>query len=188
MARYRVGVFAIEGDWSPKLTDRLTIEPLLAFMRSSRSVDVVHRRVGTPEAFADVAGRWHQKQYRRYILGWFALHGSPGAVHFGRRRVLTLEQMGDLLEDRAKGKFIYFGSCETLRVPRGEIESFRQRTGARAVAGYVREVDWFESAAFEILLLDAFTWYRRSDAIERFLREKHSGLAKRVGFKMYYGT
>jgi hypothetical protein len=44
-----------------------------------------------------------------------------------------------------------------------------------------------ESAAFDLLLFDALTQYKRMDAVERYLRKNHGQLARRLGLTMFYG-
>ncbi len=53
------------------------------------------------------------------------------------------------------GKVIYLGSCATLHVSNDRMEEFLDATGAAAVCGYTRNVDWFASGAFDIMLLSA---------------------------------
>lgn len=161
------------------------MRPLLETLRGMGQIEFVHRLVATPEAFAEYVRRWGQKQYARYTIGYFALHGSPGYVWFGRRK-LALGDLGELLRGQCKGRTIYFGSCATLDVDQDEIDAFRTTTGARAVVGYVEEVGWLESAAFDLLLLDAMARYRRADALERSMRTQYADFVERLGFTVHY--
>ncbi len=185
--RRKPGIFCLEGEWSSKLTDRSSVEPLLKTLEQVGRIDYIYRRVTTFDALVEQVQRWGQKQYRSYAVGYFAFHGSPGFLHSGRRRV-SLSDLGDMLRGTCRGKMLYFGACETIDIGRREVDAFRQVTGARAVMGFTHSVDWLESAAFDLLLLDALTYYRRSDKIEGWMRGEHGQLCRRLGFKIVYGT
>jgi hypothetical protein len=43
-----------------------------------------------------------------------------------------------------------------------------------------------ESTAFDLLLFDTFSRYKRIDAIERHLFRDHGQLARHLGFKLYH--
>ena len=53
-------------------------------------------------------------------------------------------------------------------------------------AGFTRDIDWHESAAFDLILFEALTYYQRIDAVDRWLRENYGPLARRLGFRMVY--
>jgi hypothetical protein len=48
---------------------------------------------------------------------------------------------------------VHLGGCGTLRTSREQLKRFRKQTGALAVTGYTRSMDWHEAVAFEVLLL-----------------------------------
>lgn len=180
------GIFAIEGGWSPRLTDEMSVRPLLELLEGVGRVRFIHRDVSTLEGLINMARKWPQRQYSRYPLGYFSFHGGPGYLLLGRRSI-TLEQLGEELRGACQGKTIYFGSCSALGIPRREAERFRRVTDAKVVAGYRRDVRWVESAAFDLLLFEALTYYRRADAVERWLRSEYHSLVSKLGFVMYYG-
>ena len=47
---------------------------------------------------------------------------------------------------------------------------------------------WLESAAFDLLLLEALTRYRRADGVENWLRKQYPSMVDRLGFVMHYGS
>jgi hypothetical protein len=179
------GVFCIEGPWSPRLTDRKSVKPLLELLEDVGRVGWVHRQVTVWEALEQVTEQWCQKQYSKFPFGYFAFHGSPGMIHFGRDRV-SLEELGDLLAGSCAGKIIHFGSCKTLQVPKKRIDDFQRQTRARAVTGFRRDVDWIESAAFELLLIDASMRFKRRDSFKNHMNGTYNGLARKLGFDIHY--
>jgi hypothetical protein len=74
-----------------------------------------------------------------------------------------------------------------LDIPKKEVEAFRKTTKVQCLAGYVEDVGWYAVAAFELVLLEAFTYYRRANAVEDWLANQYPGLVRKLGFRMYYG-
>lgn len=92
------------------------------------------------------------------------------------------------LRGRLAGRIVYFGSCAVFGVEPEEIEHFRKVTHAKAVCGYVHDVEQFEAASFELLLFSALIWNVRSDAVDNYLQATASGLYEQLGFEFYYGA
>ena len=182
--RSKPGIFCLEGQWSPSLKDGSTVRPLLEFLANTDRINFIYRDVGTPTELRHYVEQWTRRAYGAYPIGYFAFHGDPGCLYIGGT-ALDLEDVGDLLAGTCEGKILYFGSCSTLQVGRGRIDAFRHRTRARSVCGYVKPIDWFPSAAFELMLFDALTCYKRLDAAERWLRTSYPGLVRQLGFRLY---
>lgn len=180
------GIFCFEGRWAANLADPRSVRHLLDFLKASGKVNFIYRDVNTIEELSFLVHRWTDRQYARYSLGYFGFHGKPGHLVVGRKKV-SLGELGDLLKGKCAGRTIYFGSCEVFNIPKRDIREFRRQTRARCVAGYTTDVDWFEASAFDLLLFEALTWYRRMDAVEDWLKKHHGGMVRRLGFEMYYG-
>lgn len=185
---YRVpGIFCIEGGWSNRLTSKQSVRPLLEYLDAVGEIRFLHERARTPEMTLHLLRTWTQRQYDPFPLGYLGFHGGPGCLLFGRQR-LTIDELGDVLQGGCAGRTLYFGSCAFLNLDRRRIQAFRRRTRARCVAGYRKDIDWFESAAFDVLLFEALTRYQRVDAAHRWLRTRYPGMVRSLGFAMYYGS
>lgn len=180
------GVFCVEAAWSPRLTDRTSVLPLLETLERVGAVRSIHDKVHTRDEFLGLVRRWSQRQYDDYKLGYLVGHGSSGTIHVGRRRI-TLEDLADELAGKLQGKTVHFGSCSIFDVEQEAIEEFRRLTNAKAVCGYTEDVDWLESAAFDLLLCHGLTCWTKSDAVDRFLQRSAGGLYEELGFEYYYG-
>ena len=121
---------------------------------------------------------------------YLAFHGKSRAIWLGERREnsLNLSELAELLDGSCRGRVIHFGTCGTLDIHGREINTFLRQTGALAVSGFKKDVDWLRSAAFEILVIDglqevSFTrpGMRR---FERKLKETAPGLFRNLGFRM----
>jgi hypothetical protein len=168
------------------LRNQQSIRPLLEFLETSRMIKgYVYRDVSTIGEFENLILRWTNKRYSRYPIGYLGFHGSPGIIHIGRRDV-NLDYLGGLLEGRCQGKSIYFGACGVLDIPRREAQAFRRRIRAKCICGYREDVDWFESSAFDILLLDCLSYYSHPRSTDEWLKSEQRSLVRNLDFKIYY--
>lgn len=177
------GVFLLEGQWTPKLTGTDSVLPLITYMRGIGMISsMAHRYVDTTEGLLQAARQWGQKQYDHLQLGYFGFHGDPGALRLGRTLV-PLDDLAEVLRARCGNRIIYFGSCSVFAGKADETEHFLKITGARAVIGYTRDVEWVESSAFDLLLFDALTRYQRLRPAETWLRTTHRDFCDRLGLR-----
>ena len=181
-ARTIPGVFCLEGPWSTRLDDVSSVRPLLDLLERRRVIRYIHRDAATVDEFDFYMRQWTQKRYANYSFGYLGFHGEENAIQIGRR-FLTLEELAELLDGRCRGRTIYLGSCATLCISTARIEAFRAAVGARAVCGYVEDVDWIESAAFDLNLIDAVIDAKRIDAGFRRLHKRHLGECRQLGFR-----
>lgn len=187
--RFRpLGVACFEGYWESDLTDRQSVLPVLDLLERQEWISFVHRHVGTEEQLVADLRRWTQKKYDRFPVAFLAFHGSPGAVYVGHKKV-SLQHLGEQLKNRCQGRLFYVAGCSSLDGDgRTELASnlaeFRDRTKARAVCGYSSDVDWMESAAFELLLFSWLSWYPRTriDAPFKRLHREYPELVELLGF------
>ncbi|MCB0976485.1 MAG: hypothetical protein KDB02_03405 [Acidimicrobiales bacterium] len=180
--RSKPGVFCLEGMWEPDLRKKSSVFPLLQLLHQLDEVNFIHRDVASEEELATYARLWSQKRYSDYRVGYLAFHRRPGSIMLGRRP-LPLEWLADAFGPTLAGKVLYFGSCSTLSIPREEIETFRRQTKATAVVGYTRDVDWIESAAFELHLLTALSRYRQVPSALRWLDTTYRSVTSHLGFR-----
>ncbi|MSQ30122.1 MAG: hypothetical protein EXR68_06525 [Dehalococcoidia bacterium] len=185
MSKQRAKVFCLEGLWSSRLTDRRSARPLLETLERVGAIESLWASIPNEDALAAVLRSWAQRQYDRYSIGYLAFHGEPGFIILERRKV-SLDELAELIGSRCRGKVIYFGACETLNIPGAQVEAFRRATGAKAVVGYTKQVDWLESGSFELLLLEALTSLR-IDAAERWMLRRHGQFSTLLGLKFVRG-
>ena len=179
------GILCLEGEWSTRLTDTSTVHPILELLAHQQQIKFIHKDVGTPDELEHYLNKWLQKQYDEFNVGYLAFHGEPGAILLGRRRV-DLDTISGIINKRGGGRILHFGSCSTLDIAPRHIRGFLTETRVKAVCGYREDVDWLESAAFEVLLVEALTYYRRVDAAYNHLRKNYLNLCRRLQFKMVW--
>lgn len=180
------GIFCLEGAWDPKLTDPSTVRPLLELLAGRKEIKFIHKDVATVNELQHYLNKWLQTQYESFSVGFLAFHGTRGKLSLGRRQV-TLEMLAEFIGGRGSGRILHFSSCSTLDTDEeDEIRQFLKRTKLKAVCGYRSDVEWLESAAFEVLLVEALAYYRRVDAVSNFLWKDYPNLCKRLDFRMVW--
>lgn len=176
----RPGIFCLEGEWDTDLRSRDSVEPLLQLLEHLKVAKTIHRDVATYAELEYYLHKWTQAGYKDFPILYLAAHGEEGLLRLGRESV-TMEQLGLLLKDRCRGRVIYFGSCLTLNRTDDELTAFVKQVGAKALVGYYREIDWLESASFELLLLDRLCRGSRSDAFFKQITREHGAFAGSLG-------
>lgn len=151
------GIFCLETDWSSSVGRSPSVEPMLALLQSSPLViPFVHRNVATADAFYHYLAKWTQRSHDEYPILYLAFHGVHGEVQFGdlRRRSAraSLDALEEALRGKCAGRVIHFGSCQTLGVSQRRLNRFIVETGALAVSGYEKDIDWVRSAALDFSL------------------------------------
>lgn len=189
------GVFCLEGDWEKDLRGRTTVSPVLELLERSHypAIRSIRRDVATPGELEHYLKKWRLKKYDAYPILYLGFHGDPGTLFMraGKKEPVELEWVGERLEGRCRGRIIHFGSCGTLAVHGKRLNRFLEQTGALAVCGYRADVDWIQSAAFELILLSTlqFNTFTKAglSAAERRVRQDAGTLARVLQFRMVLG-
>lgn len=116
-----------------------------------------------------------------------AFHGDRGKFLIGKNNI-SLGELADLLEGKCRGVVIYFGSCATLDIHGRTINNFLRKTGAIAVLGYTKDVDWLISSAFDVLLMNELQMEPLDSIgikdIYATIIKEYKSLAKKIDFRM----
>ncbi|MBL9150490.1 MAG: hypothetical protein JNM94_17525 [Phycisphaerae bacterium] len=187
------GIFCLETDWTG-VAKAPSVFSLLGLLRSSPlRIPSIHRHVATQDSFHHYLEKWVQVQHGDYPILYLALHGVEGEVQFGDLRRsdnhVTLDELEKALKGRCRGRVLHFSSCRTLVVTEKRVQQFLKATGAVAVSGYRRDIDWIRSAVFDLGLLacmqqNAFTAPGLRAVKSRVLR-RYGGEAKALQFRMF---
>lgn len=150
----RKGIFCLEGLWNQNLQDKITVRQMLELVERRNRVPFIHRTTATIPELEYYLGKWTQARYDHYRILYFAYHGKPGEIQFGKTGY-PVEQLGELLWGQCENSILVFSSCRTLDIDLRRIKKFLRQTNALAVCGYRSDVDWMKSFAFELLLMSA---------------------------------
>jgi hypothetical protein len=84
------GVFCFEGDWSPSIKSRQSVEPVLELLQNCGAATYIHRDVATKEEFCHYIDRWLRLSKESYRIGYLGFHGSPRTLHLSKRTSMDI--------------------------------------------------------------------------------------------------
>lgn len=179
-------IFCIEGNWTHDLKDKASIKSALDFLEHNADIKSIRKDCSAVDQFNVLLQTSLQKTYKNYGIIYLAFHGSPGVLHIGKRKKMDFESIADLLDGQAADKIIHFGSCSTLKLEGWDLRRFWKRTGALAISGYTKNIDFIESTVLDILYFRKCQEYRKIPLIQRDMKQYYGRLTNELGFKMIF--
>jgi len=150
------GIYCIEGLWDDNIRDKSTILPILDLLDKRGYCDYIYHDSATIAELEFYLKKWKVKTInKKFPILYLAFHGDKGSILINNKEEYSLEQLALFLKDKCVGKVIYFGSCSTLRMDKRLIKSFLDKTGAIAVIGYKKDIDWIQSTACDLFVFEA---------------------------------
>ncbi|TXL73472.1 hypothetical protein FHP25_21325 [Vineibacter terrae] len=141
---------------------------VLALLRSATGTPYIHRDFSTADELSFLLRECTQKKYSSYPYIYLAMHGGGAEVcvkSFAKTNLMNgtrnLDWIADQLEGRARGKVIIFSACAVMNGHGALLRKFRDKTQAKAIMGYKENVNWLESAQFELALLSGLPSKKR---------------------------
>lgn len=157
MAKAKKGIYCLEiGEWYASLKDRCSVEPVLQLLHQSpKCVPYIHRDISTFPELEFYLKKWTLGKHRDYPILYLAFHGSSGAIHLyksnGQRDTVTTDDLFQLLEGKCHRRIIHFGACSVLDMHGHKINNYLRKSGAVAISGYKKDVDWMHSSIYDLL-------------------------------------
>jgi len=174
------GIFCIEGLWNDNLKDNSSVRPILDLLCKSADVPYIYHCVATPEELMFFLKKWRQKKYNtHYPILYLSMHGTPATIKPSYNYNVSIDDVGTLLQNKCKNKVIFIGSCAVFRSNKKHLKNFLEKTNALLICGYAEYVEWMESTAFELLLLNILQKNKLNGRSLRFLLTKINGLVKK---------
>ena len=184
----------LESYWNRRLFNPSSVRGFLDALAplAQPPLAIAHRYVESGRGLAHYARRpdgvlWTDRRAWDTPVFYLAFHGKPGSV------VSVLDTIGEPALCRAfagygtENHLVYFAACGTLGGARGRAfaRKFLRASGARAVFGYAKDVDWLESMLIDLLFLRRFyaakNPWRELGAIARSVR-RDLAPARRLGW------
>lgn len=179
-------IFCLEGEWYQNdLRDQSTVETYLRFMRETFGIEYLFRKVNTRESFfkyMEQFGKYSKSKYKDYSLVYFAFHGDTNKIFFDEQEYMEINELKNIKYNPLMNRIIHFGSCRTLKLNFNELESFWYDTGARAVSGFSKNVDFLEASLFDIAYLYKLSDLKLKGTILNHMKTKYKRLYKDLGF------
>jgi hypothetical protein len=175
LKRHKKHIACLESLWDRNFEQRLTMAHIVNTLSISNGVKHAFFTCNTEPELT-----YNLRLLRRrsgYGVLYLAFHGYPGHVELDSVD-LSLDDLADRMGIGFRDWVIHFGTCETVDVPRATLRRFIQRTGVAMVVGYRGSVDWIDSAASDLLLLDWLQWYRDVGAMWRRFKRTYPDLIR----------
>ena len=207
------GIFCLEtASWDNVGKGRTSLEYFLRFLEVSSGGKIPHRHydVATKEEFLFYLDKWNRGEDRgkkirdKYPVLWLAFHGGKevNSLAIPKGGELAMHELVDCLKnEKDNDAIIHFSACCSSVNP-DKMKNLLKETGTLSVSGYNEEVGWYQSAAFELLLLAEFFDIvedvrqdglpEQSSAMQKFAIEKYKenkamvALGEELGFRMWY--
>ena len=189
------GVFCIESKWS--VGEGVSAKPMLNMLKQYHGISYIPHVANNNNTLKRWLDEWSQcDSYYGILYLWY--HGSPGSVSPDGYEEFNLNDITNMFEGGVcENCIIHFGACSVMDVDDLTRQRVLRHTGASAVSGYKKDVDWFESLAFEMLYMSCLQ-YTMSEWEEEYitprimaevwakLQEKpYRQFVKRLGFTMW---
>lgn len=187
------GVYCLETESWYNRKDPSTIEPVLQLLRHMMNVPYLHKDVATSAEFTYFLKQYAMKGFKTHPILYLGFHGfsvkGKAGISLNEPREMHIGEIEDCLRDKLRGRLVYFGSCDVMKAET-ELQAFRSNTKAGAILGYTKQVDWIESASFDMMVLSilqsvSFTKHGYG-GVDRRLQERSDTLYKKLGFKIIY--
>ena len=88
---------------------------MLHAMRDIGGINYIRRSIGTVPELECYIDKWLQKRHAGYQVGYFGFHGDPGSLWLDGKHHVSLEDFEAMIDGRADGRVIHFGSCSVMR-------------------------------------------------------------------------
>ena len=173
-------IYCVEGEWGAGVRDSESVLPILELLQQIGYADFVHRDVLTRRDLEHHLKKVYRTSSSSFPVVYIACHGEEGGLHLGLETI-SIGDLGRLLDGRITDRVLHLGGCSVMKASDDDLRELARVSGARAVVGYERDVDWLESASFDLLVLGRLLSVTRSDAIFNGLRKQNDSLAKTLG-------
>jgi hypothetical protein len=187
LSRYKEkNIFCIEGNWGQGYEESRSIRTALNFLNASVGISAIRKGCNNPEQFNSYLKDSVKDSYDTFGIIYLAFHGSPGKLHINHHEKIDFTSIAATLQGKAKDKIIHFGSCSTLRLSGWDLRRFKKATGALAISGYCKDIDFIESTVLDILYFRKCQAYQKVSLIHRDMQLSYGKLVKQMGFKMLF--
>ena len=148
-------VFCLEGLWDTNLKLNSSVEPVLSLLNKQYPrMKYIHGDCATFTELKFYLNKWVQKRYNDYPILYLAFHGKENHILLSDGK-MELSEIAEILSGKCKNRIVVFASCSTLNIDQRIINTFIKESGCLSVCGYRNDVNWTQSTAFELLLLEA---------------------------------
>jgi hypothetical protein len=188
------GIYCLEiGEWFDSLKRKRSVEPVLQLLcESPMAVPFIHRDIATQGDLTYYLRKWVQGRHKDYPILYLAFHGTRGGIDLfqenGRRLRVSTDKLFEYLSGKCHKRVIHFGACRVLDLHGHTLNRYLRDSGAAAISGYSKDVDWVDSSVFEMFYLAQLQHNQFTRPGLRAVRNRvskvASGLSRSLRFEM----
>ena len=169
----KIDLVVLESLWDNDFENIISVKPFFDGLSKLYDINIVYL------TFYDVEdiGYFIKKTKSKCSNYYIATHGSKKCLHGLNNNKIDSDSLNDIFKN-SKGKGLYFGSCKFIN--KKNAEKIIKYTNADWVAGYNRDVDWFDSTIVDI----AFWRYYLKGVENKIAKEKQWRVAPEI-YKKY---
>jgi hypothetical protein len=180
---YKKHIACLESLWDEKVENRLSIRPLLELMSSVQDIRYIYLSSNTLSEFEfNLASIRSRRNYQILYLGF---HGTPGSLHLPDQSEITLEKLAKIMGKRFNNWIIHFGSCSTLNIEGSYLHQFIDATDTSILLGYIKDIDWIDSAAMDLILFDWLQEYKDMASFWNRIIRSYQSLVEMNGLRIF---
>ena len=186
MSNNKKNIFCLEGDWKDNLKHKSSILPALELLELNNGIQSIYKTCGS---YGEFEVRLNQiladkRKYNSFEIIYLAFHGRKNHIIIGEVDY-SLEEIAKTFEGRLDVKMIHFGSCKTLSIDKEQAKYFLEVTGAKAISGYGKNVDFISSTVVDILFFEICQKYEHMHYINENMNKHYRELCSDLDFKFY---
>ena len=182
------GVFCIEGTWTNDYRVKTSVLKALEFLEVIENVKTVIRQCPNLPAFQQLVNDSFQARYSHYSILYLAFHGESNSIFIEKRKKkgISLDDLAEIIGNRANGKIIHLGCCSTLDVDGWALRRFLKATNALAISGYKKDIDFVKSTAYDLVYFQQCQQAHDVRKISSAMKKYHKNLGDELGFVFKY--
>jgi len=176
-------IACLESLWDEDIENRLSVSPILELVSKMDGVKYTYLTCSTIEELK--YNLTLLKRKKGYGILYLAFHGSLGKIILAESPI-DIETLATFMGKGFKDWIVHFGSCGTIDVGKDRIKNFIKATDVSMVLGYKKEVDWIDSAALDLLILDWLQEYKDMLKFWKMLKSDYKDLILITGLKAFH--
>lgn len=180
---YPKNIACLESLWDKDIENRLSVSPILEIVSKMDGVKYTYLTCSTAEEL-----KYNMvllKRKKGYGILYLAFHGRPGDIILANSPI-NIETLAIFMGKGFKGWIVHFGTCGTTNVKKDRIINFIKATDVSMVLGYRKGVDWIDSAALDLLILDWLQEYKNIASFWKTFKKVNKGLISITGLKAFH--
>lgn len=181
---YQKNIACLESLWDNRIANqhRLGVAPILEIASRIHQSSFAHMTCNTIEEL-----KFNLRMLSRrkgYDVVYFAMHGRPGVLALSQGEI-ELQELAAIMKHGFSNRIVHFGSCSTLDVKRKRIRTFLKATQIPILIGYVKDPNWIESSAVDLLVFDQLQRFRNMRSFWADFRYRYPNLISQTGLRAF---